>query len=43
MLPNEGAFFITELVNLFFEEEQTIHTKHPIRYFRQPYFRQPQC
>jgi hypothetical protein len=33
MLPNEGAFFTTELVNLFFEEEQTILTKHSIRYF----------
>jgi hypothetical protein len=43
MLPNEGAFFITELIILFFEKEQTILIKHPIRYFRQPYFRQPQC
>jgi hypothetical protein len=43
MLPIEGAFFITELIILFFEEEQTILTKHPNRYFRQPYFRQPQC
>jgi hypothetical protein len=43
MLPIEGAFFIMELIILFFEEEQTILTKHPIRYFRQPYFRQPQC
>jgi hypothetical protein len=43
MLLIEGAFFNTELIILLFEEELTILIKHPIRYFRQPYFRQPQC
>lgn len=33
MLQIEGAFFITELIILFFEEEQTILTKYLIRYF----------